>query len=64
MRDLRSGLAACAAGILLLSFATPARMLWANSGLGWWAPFLIWGVAIAALALAGKNSDDGGRPTP
>ena len=64
MRDLRRGLAVLAAGILLLGFATPARMLWAQSGLGWWAPFLLWGLAIAALAVAAGGSQDGGRNAP
>lgn len=52
-----------AAGLLLLGFATPARMLWAQTGLGWMAPFLIWATAIAALAAAASGSDDG-RNTP
>jgi hypothetical protein len=64
MRDLRGGLAVFATGVLLLGFATPTRVLWAESGLGWWAPFLLWGVAIAALALAGAGSDDSGRNAP
>ena len=64
MRDLRGGLAVFATGLLLLSFATPARVLWSNSGLGWWAPFLIWAVAIIALASAGGGSDHGGRNPP
>jgi hypothetical protein len=59
MRDLRGGLSVLATGLLLLGFATPARVLWAESGLGWWAPFLLWGVAIAALAVAGGGPDDG-----
>lgn len=63
MRNLRGGLAAFATGLLLLGFATPVRMLWAESGLGWWAPFLIWGLAIAALTAAGfSSSDDGNVP--
>jgi len=64
MRDLKGGLAVVATGILLLAFATPARTLWARSGLGWWAPFLIWGLAILALALASRGTDDRGRHTP
>ena len=64
MRDLRGGLAVFATGLLLLGFATPVRLLWAQSGLGWWAPFLLWGAAIIALAVAGAGSDDGGRKTP
>ena len=64
MRDLRGGLAVLATGLLLLGFATPARMLWAHSGLGWWAPFLLWGIAILVLAAAARGSDDGGRPAP
>ena len=65
VRDLRGGLAMFAAGLLLLGFATPVRVLWAQSGLGWWAPFLVWGIAILALALAGAgNSQDGGRNVP
>ena len=59
MRDLRGALAMFAAGLLLLSFATPARVLWAESGLGWWLPFLVWGVAVLALALAFRGPDDG-----
>jgi len=64
MRDLRGGLAVAATGVLLLAFATPARTLWARSDLGWWAPFLIWGIAIAALAIASRASDDRGRNAP
>ena len=48
-----------AAGLLLLSFATPARVLWGQSDLGWWLPFLVWGVAIVALAAAFRGPDDG-----
>jgi hypothetical protein len=59
MRNLRGSLAALATGLLLLGFATPTRVLWATSGLGWWAPFLLWSVAIAALALAAIGQDDG-----
>ena len=59
MRDFRGSLAVLASGILLLGFATPARMLWAESGLGWYAPFVIWGASIAALAFAGGGPDDG-----
>ena len=64
MRDLRGGLAVFATGLLLLGFATPARVLWAESGLGWWAPFLLWGVAIVALLGAGGGPDDAGRSGP
>jgi hypothetical protein len=64
MRDLRGGLTVGATGLLLLGFATPARTLWAESGLGWWAPFAIWAAAIAALAVAGRRSDDSGSNTP
>jgi hypothetical protein len=64
MRDLRGALAASAAGWLLLAFATPARRLWAESGLGWLAPFLIWLVAIAALAVSGAARSDDRRKTP
>jgi hypothetical protein len=59
MPNLRASLAVAAAGILLLGFATPTRILWATSGLGWWAPFLLWGLAILALALAAADADDG-----
>jgi hypothetical protein len=59
MRDLRGAFAMLAAGLLLLFFATPARLLWAQSGLGWGAPFLIWGIAILALAAAFRGPDDG-----
>jgi hypothetical protein len=62
MRDFRGSLAVLAAGILLLGFATPGRMLWAQSGLAWYAPFVIWGAAIVALAFAGGGSDDGRNP--
>ena len=64
MRDLRGGLAVVAAGILLLAFATPARTIWARSDLGWGAPFLIWAVAIVALAFASRGADDRGRNAP
>jgi hypothetical protein len=64
MRDWRGGLSALAAGLLLLAFATPARLLWSDSGLGWWAPFLIWAVAITALAVASRGPDDAGRNAP
>jgi len=64
MRDVRGVLAMLATGLLLLTFATPVRVLWAQSGLGWWAPFLIWGLTIVALAAAGRDSDDGGRNAP
>ena len=63
MRDFRGSLAALATGILLLGFATPARMLWAQSDL-WYAPFLVWGAAIAALAFAGGGDGDSGRNAP
>ena len=59
MRNSRGGWLVLAAGLLLLGFATPARVLWAQSGLGWWAAFLVWGVAIVALAAAARGSDDG-----
>ena len=59
MRDLRGSLVIVAAGLLLMAFATPARLLWAASGLGWWAPFLIWAAAIVALGLASRAPDDG-----
>jgi hypothetical protein len=59
MRNLRGGVAALATGLLILAFATPVRVLWAQSGLDWWAPFVIWAAAIAALAVAGGASDDG-----
>jgi hypothetical protein len=57
-------MAVFAAGLLLLSFATPARTLWARTDLGWWAPFLIWSLAIAALMAAARRSDDDGRNRP
>lgn len=60
MRTPRSAWAACAAGLLLLAFATPVRVLWMTSSLGWWAPFALWGIAIAVLAVASRQSDDGG----
>jgi hypothetical protein len=60
---MRGALAVLAAGVLYLAFATPARVLWAQSGLGWWLPFLVWAVAIGALALAFGGPDDG-RNTP
>jgi hypothetical protein len=59
MRDLRGALVMLAAGLLLLSFATPVRVLWGESGLGWWLPFLVWAVAIVALAAAFRGPDDG-----
>jgi hypothetical protein len=58
MRNSGGSLAVLATGVLLLGFATPARVLWATSGLGWWAPFVLWAVAIAALALAATGPDD------
>jgi hypothetical protein len=61
---MRGALAVLAAGVMLLAFATPARVLWAQSGLGWWLPFLVWGAAIAALALAFNGPEDGGRNPP
>ena len=64
MRDVRGGLAVFATGVLLLSFATPWRMLWAQSRLGWWAPFLLWSIAIVALAAARGRPDDRGRNVP
>ena len=64
MRDLRGGLAVAATGLLLLAFATPARTLWARTDLGWWAPFLIWAVAIAALAIASRGADGRGPNAP
>ena len=64
MRDFRGGWLILASGLLLLGFATPARVLGAQSGLGWWAAFLVWGVAIAALAAAARGSDDDGRNVP
>jgi hypothetical protein len=64
MRDLRGGLLVFATGVLLLGFATPARALWAHSRLGWWAPFLIWAIAILALVAADTGSDEGGRTGP
>jgi hypothetical protein len=64
MRDWRRSLPVFATGVLLLSFATPLRTLWAQSGLGWWAPFLLWGVSILALAAAATGSDEGGGQRP
>jgi hypothetical protein len=64
MRDVRGGLAVFATGLLLLAFATPARLLWAQSRFGWCAPFLIWGIAILVLAVAGTRSDESGRDAP
>ncbi len=61
---MRGALAVLAGGILLLAFATPARVLWAESGLGWWLPFLVWGVVIGLLAMAFGGPDDGGRNAP
>jgi len=58
MRNARGGLAVFATGLLLLGFATPVRTLWAESGLGWWAPFLVWGLAIGALMAAGLSAGD------
>jgi hypothetical protein len=64
MRDSRGSWLVLAAGILLFGFASPARLLWAQSGAGWWAPFLIWAAVIAILAVAGRSADDGGRNAP
>jgi hypothetical protein len=64
MRDRRGALAVLAAGLLLLGFATPVRTVWAHSGLGWIAPFLLWALAIVILAFASRTSDDGGRSGP
>jgi hypothetical protein len=63
MRDFRGSLAVLATGILLLAFATPARSLWAQTEL-WYAPFVVWGVAILALAFAGGGDGDSGRNAP
>lgn len=59
MSDFRGALHALAAGILLLGFATPLRVLWAGEDAPWWTPFVIWGAAVLALGLAGP---DNGRP--
>ena len=61
MRNLRGGLTAFAAGLLLLGFTTPVRLLWARAGLGWWMPFLIWALAILALLGAAFAPQDTGR---
>jgi hypothetical protein len=55
-----------AAGLLLLGFATPARVLWEGPDAPWWTPFALWGLAIFALYLAGrtKSTDDGAGPQP
>jgi hypothetical protein len=55
-----------AAGLLLLGFATPARVLWESPDAPWWSPFALWAIAILALFVAGRTqgSDDGGGPAP
>jgi hypothetical protein len=55
-----------AAGLLLLGFATPVRVLWEGPDAPWWAPFALWGLAILALYFAArsKGADDGGGPAP
>jgi uncharacterized protein (DUF983 family) len=60
--DLRSALSVLAAGLVLLGFATPLRVLWSGPHFPWWAPFAIWAAAIVALALAGRGGD--GRSGP
>jgi hypothetical protein len=55
-----------AAGLLVLGFATPARVLWEGPGVPWWTPFGLWVLAILALFVAGRtnSADDGGGPGP
>ena len=37
------------AGMLLLAFGTPLRVLWADPSAPWWVAFVVWGSAIIAL---------------
>lgn len=66
MIDARSALRVLAAGLLLLGFATPARVLWEAPHAPWWTPFALWALAILALYLAGRpnGSDDSEGPLP
>lgn len=43
------------AGVILLGFATPLRTLWV--GLGFWAPFALWALALGLLWLDGRNGE-------
>jgi hypothetical protein len=38
------------AGVILLLFGTPLRMLWVNAPGSWWIVYLLWFAAICVLA--------------
>ena len=48
-------MAVTVAGVGLLAFGSPLRVLWADPHAPWWTPFAVWALGIAAIFLAGRG---------
>lgn len=49
--NVRLDLVVLVLALAIFLFATPFTAWWASAGLPWYAPFLLWAVLIAAVAL-------------